>query len=67
MARGADCRLPWDMMTRKVKNGITETAPIFGFKYLFIDKRDPSLSSSCGFGYNRDKPKKGAVAFGNLK
>lgn len=51
----------------KLKDGTTEKAPIFGFKYLFVDKRDPSLRRhDKDFATIGAHLQKASVAFGNL-
>ena len=51
----------------KLKDGTTEKAPIFGFKYLFVDKRDPGLKRHEGdLRRISANLQKASVAFGNL-
>ncbi|HSE16305.1 MAG TPA: hypothetical protein VLB46_04590 [Pyrinomonadaceae bacterium] len=51
----------------KLKDGTTEKAPIFGFKYLFVDKRDPARKrNEAQFNTITDNLKRASVAFGNL-
>jgi len=51
----------------KLKDGTTEKAPIFGFKYLFVDKRDPSRKrNEAHFTNIMNDLARASVAFGNL-
>jgi len=51
----------------KLKDNTTQKAPIFGFKYLFVDKRDPSRHRhQADFEKIAINLKNASVAFGNL-